>query len=620
MFWKSTLLLSICATACNAVSVTINGTASHAIPTTLYTAAALNAWAPVGSATIEVIADTTPVSSALPNSLQLTVPAGASGNVGFGNSGFFGININSSWTYNASFFYRFPSTTPSTNLTASINLQTSSGTVLGTATAALVPSTTWTQVFVRIKPTASASDANNNFTVTFSGAQAAGRTVNFAMFSLFPPTFKGRVNGMRMDIAETLASMAPSFFRLPGGNNLEGTTAATRWQWNATVGPLVDRPGRLGDWGYINTDGLGLLEYLEWCEDLNMEPILAVWDGYSLNGAALAEGQLDPYIQQAIDQINFAIGDPTTSAPAALRSSLGHPEPFVINHIEIGNEDFISSTASSTYASYRWPDFHGNLSAAFPQLRFLATSTVNSPALTPKPQEWDVHVYQTPSWFATNSFIYDSFARDGTLYFEGEYAAISTNANDLFGSPSDGRLVFPTMQSSTGEAAFMTGLERNSDIVFAASYAPLLGHVDNVQWTPNLVSFDSLTVWPSTSFYAQQMFSLNKGDSYLPSTLPSASGTIFWSVTKRNSPSQVLIKISNTVATSNTLTFILPTTFKTIASSGTAQILTGAQTASNSPTTSPANVVPVTSAITTGATFNFTAPGFSVSVLTIDAS
>lgn len=113
-----------------------------------------------------------------------------------------GININSSWTYNASFFYRFPSTTPSTNLTASINLQTSSGTVLGTATAALIPSTGWTQVFVRIKPTASASDANNNFTVTFSGAQAAGRTVKFAMFSLFPPTFKGRANGMRMDIAE----------------------------------------------------------------------------------------------------------------------------------------------------------------------------------------------------------------------------------------------------------------------------------------------------------------------------------------------------------------------------------------------------------------------------------
>lgn len=215
-----------------------------------------------------------------------------------------------------------------------------------------------------------------------------------------------------------------------------------------------------------------------------MEPILAVWDGrsssaltvavfrgidvkqsglgYSLNGAALAEGQLDPYIQQAIDQvgasyfqfshkvltamqINFAIGDPTTSAPAALRSSLGHPEPFVINHIEIGNEvrtlapshyciidgltrtqDFISSTASSTYASYRWPDFHGNLSAAFPQLRkillpngfnrfssryfghigFLATSTVNSPALTPKPQEWDVHVYQTPSKLAYCSNIH----------------------------------------------------------------------------------------------------------------------------------------------------------------------------------------------------------------------
>lgn len=132
--------------------------------------------------------------------------------------------------------------------------------------------------------------------------------------------------------------MKPAFFRFPGGNNLEGQTFATRWQWNATVGPLLDRPGRVGDWGYVNTDGLGLYEYLIWFEDVGMEPFMAVWAGYSLDGESIAEGDLEPYIQQAIDQINFVIGDPATSAPAALRAQLGHPEPFTLHYVEVGNE------------------------------------------------------------------------------------------------------------------------------------------------------------------------------------------------------------------------------------------------------------------------------------------
>ncbi|THG96501.1 hypothetical protein EW026_g5341 [Hermanssonia centrifuga] len=135
---------------------------------------------------------------------------------------------------------------------------------------------------------------------------------------------------------------------------------------------------------------------------------------------------------------------------------------------------------------------------------FIATSDAFSPILSPTPQAYDVHVYQIPSWFAENSFYYDSFERNGTKYFEGEYAAISTNANDIFGTSADGRLLFPTMQSSSGEAAFMTGLERNSDIVFAASYAPLLQHVNSTQWTPDLISFDAGSVIRSTSFYVQK--------------------------------------------------------------------------------------------------------------------
>jgi len=417
---------------------------------------------------------------------------------------------------------------------------------------------------------------------------------------------------MRVDIATVLSEMGPSFFGLPGGNNLEGQTVDQRWQWNATVGPLLNRPGRVGDWGYINTDGLGLMEYLNWCEDLGMQAIMAVWSGFALGGTSVAEDQLGPYIQQAIDQIHFVIGDPKASAPAALRASLGHPEPFPLTYVEIGNEDFF---APSTY-TYRWNEIVTALEAEFPQLKFIATSDTFSPILSPNPLQYDVHVYQTPTWFAQNSFFYDGFERNATKYFEGEYAAISTNASDIFGTPADGRLNFPTMQSSSGEAAFMTGLERNADIVFAASYAPVLNHVANSQWTPNLVSFDSGNVYPSTSYYVQKLFSLNRGDAYIPSTLPNATGTLFWSVVRKTSTREIIIKISNTVGTAAPVTFVLP--FATVARTGTAQVLSGAAVASNTPTT-PAAVVPKSSTITTGKTFTYNAPGFSVSVLTFVA-
>ncbi|KAJ3878682.1 glycoside hydrolase family 51 protein [Lentinula edodes] len=624
-----TSLAFLCVSVKSQITIVVNGTASHPIPSTLLLqnrafqmvdttdqTTALNAWHSVNGAQLTVIEETVPVSSALPNALSVVIPSGSSGQVGVGNEGYFGIKVNSSDMYNASFFYRFP-VASSFNGTATVGLQTSTGEFLGGSNVTLSGSqTSWLQVNTTIQPTITPDSLTNNFTVTVDGAELAGQTINFAMFSLFPPTFKNRPNGMRIDIAETLSAMAPSFFRLPGGNNL-GQTVATRWQWNNTVGPLVDRPGRVGDWGYVNTDGLGIFEYLTWCEDLNMQAIMAVWSGFALGGTSIAEDDLGPYIQQAIDQINFAVGDPAESDAAALRASLGHPDPFPVVHVEIGNEDFF---AADTY-TYRWNQYITALQATFPNLSFLATSDTFNPILIPNPAEWDIHVYQTPSWFAENSFIYDGFERNGTHYFEGEYAAISTNPNDLFGTPADGRLTFPTMESSTGEAAFMTGLERNSDIVFAASYAPLL----NVSTTifsigPHLaeVAFVAWNVYPSTSYYVQQLFSLNRGDEYLPSTLPDADGTTFWSVVRKTSvvPNEIIIKVVNTVGAASNVIFQLPFSVEDTA---TVQLLTGAETDSNTPT-APNIVTPQHSSLVVSETFAYTAPGFSVSILTLITS
>jgi alpha-N-arabinofuranosidase len=280
--------------------------------------------------------------------------------------------------------------------------------------------------------------------------------------------------------------------------------------------------------------------------------------------------------------------------------------------VEVGNEDFF---ASDTY-TYRWHDFVTALQPLFPNIEFIATSHPNSPVLSPKPAAWDNHVYKTPSWFQNNTFTYDSVKRDGTKYFEGEYAAFEPDVTATFEAVAAGRLPFPTMQGAAGEAAFMTGLERNSDIVFAASYAPLLGHVTNHQWTPNLLAFDAGSVYLSTSFYVQKLFSQNRGDLYIPSTLPSPSGTLFWSVARKTSGNQIIIKISNTAATAAPLTFVLP--FNTVSTTGSTQVLTGAGPASNTPA-NPNLLVPVAGTIKTAKTFNYTAPAISVSVLTFTA-
>ncbi|KAG6829076.1 hypothetical protein H0H92_005787 [Tricholoma furcatifolium] len=323
---------------------------------------------------------------------------------------------------------------------------------------------------------------------------------------------------------------------------------------------------------------------------------MAVWDGYALGGISVTGDALAPYIQQAIDQvlyvsavvlyipniltkINFVIGDPATSAPAALRASLGHPEPFDLLYVEIGNEDFIGSAPSTI--QNRWNLIVSNLSLTFPQLQFIATSYSSGPVLTPTPAHYDNH---------------------------GEYAVTSTNSSNLYGSTDEGRLSFPTVEGSVGEASFMTGLERNADIVFAASYAPLLGHVNDSQWTPNLVGFD-----------------VNKGDEYLPSTLPDVSGNLFWSVSHKSSTRELFIKassskldIANNDVTEANMTWILPPSLA-VSKTGTAEILTGAADESNTPD-APDAVVPYTTTIHAGQSFNYTAPALSVSVLTLSTA
>lgn len=261
------------------------------------------------------------------------------------------------------------------NFTASIVSDITNETLISTTIASSSVADSWTQHSFDLVPLADASNSNNSFVLTFDAV--SGDVLNFNLISLFPPTYKNTPNGNRIDLMEALADLNGKHFRIPGGNNLEGNSPPYRWLWNATVGNLTDRPGRPDTWGYENTDGLGLVEYMLWCQDLGLEPVLAVWAGEYLDNTIIAEAELGPYVQEAMNELEFLMGDASTTY-GAQRIALGYTDPFNIKFVEVGNEDNLNGGASS-YVSYRFKMFYGRFLRFFLGLpRQLCSHKTNS--------------------------------------------------------------------------------------------------------------------------------------------------------------------------------------------------------------------------------------------------
>jgi alpha-L-arabinofuranosidase len=327
---------------------------------------------------------------------------------------------------------------------------------------------------------------------------------NVTEVSLFPPTYHNRPNGDRVDLSEKLAAMHPRLLRFPGGNYLEGNTIAERFEWKNTIGPIDQRPGHWGPWGYRSSDGMGLAEFLGWCDDLHMEPLLAVYAGFSLAGNRQPDPQivkpgpaLQPFVQDALDEIEYVIGDKSTKW-GGVRARDGHPAPYKLEYVEIGNEDFFDGTGSY---DGRFAQFYDAIKARYPHLKLIATTTVHNRT----PDLYDEHYYRSPAAMEKDATHYDSYDRHGPKVFVGEWASQE-------GQPT------PDMNSALGDAAWMTGLERNTDVVLMNTYAPLLVNVNpgGRQWGTNLIGYDSLTSFGSPSYYAQVMFASNLGDVTLP--------------------------------------------------------------------------------------------------------
>jgi alpha-L-arabinofuranosidase len=443
-----------------------------------------------GGAQGSIALDTTePLSQAQGVSLKLDITSDGK-RVGVANEGFWGIPVKPNTRYRASVYARSDSGVgPLT-----VDIESNDGSAVYASATIPAVSKNWQQYTVDLKTANVPATEAARFVVSASKPGSLW----LDLVSLFPPTFNNRPNGNRIDLMQKLAAMHPSFLRLPGGNYLEGGAIPERFEWKDTIGPLTDRPGHQGPWGYRSSDGFGLLEFLEWCEDLHIQPVLAVYAGYSLNHSYVNPGpDLQPYVQDALDEIEYVTG-PQTSKWGAERAMDGHLAPFPLTYVEIGNEDQFDRSGSY---DGRFAQFHDAIKAKYPALQLIATAHVASRA----PDVVDDHYYRSAAAMERDAGHYDSTSRTGPKVFVGEWASTE-------GNPT------PTMNAALGDAAWLTGLERNSDVVVLASYAPLLVNVNPKahQWGTNLIGYDALSSFGSPSYYAQAMFAENRGDNVLP--------------------------------------------------------------------------------------------------------
>lgn len=467
----------------------------------------LNGWSTYGEGSMN-LSSNEPLSKALPVHLKYSFRTNSTSRSGLLNSGFYGINVQIQ-TYNCSFFYKRSSTSFLLNNKLSlgfrnrINNQTYGQATIDVSSARI---DSWTKFNVAVVVNISANTTENDFFIEFPLESNGDFELN--LISCFPRTYKDRANGARIDIAQAFADLKPGFIRLPGGNDLEGHSIAGRFIWNQTIGPLEDRPGRLGTWTGYNTEGFGLIELMTFAEDIGATPILDVYAGYSLDQISVPKDKLQPYIDEVIDEIDFLIAPANESRMGALRASLGRVEPFDIKYVEIGNEDW-AGLGLITYR-YRWPAYYDALSKRYPNMTFIATTT----ELISSPPAADDHHYRGTQFFIDNFRHYEQFDRSSPKRLIGEFAAVE----EIYDATESILIPYPTVKTAVAESVYRIGFERNSDIVLGGCYAPLLQNVADTQWTPNFILFNANTLVKSTAYLAQQMFGQYLGNILLNST------------------------------------------------------------------------------------------------------
>ena len=489
------------------------------------------------------VRDAEPFSTKNPHYIRLATTTASP--FGIANEGFRGMGVRQGEAYDFSAQIRHVAGNPGLQ----VRLYAEDGTVLDTVELREL-SPTWQTVRATFHPRD--TDAKARLAVLLTGVG----NVDLDFISLFPHnTWKQRPGGLRADMVQALADLQPGFIRFPGGCIVEGSTLAYRYQWKNTLGHVAERPLLLNRWNveflhrptpdYFQSFGFGFFEYFQLCEDLGAQPLPILNCGMACqfnSGELCPLDDLAPYIQDALDLVEFANG-PVSSPWGARRAALGHPTPFHLQMLGIGNEQwgpqYIERYAKfATALKQRYPDLQlisgagpapgdDRFKFAWSQLRELRADII------------DEHSYAKPDWFYANANRYDAYDRNGPKVFMGEYAAQSVAVV----SPKNQN----NLECALAEAAFLTGLERNADVVRLASYAPLFANTAAWQWTPDLIWVDSLQVTRTPSYYVQQLFSRNRGNEILPLEIAGQdSGSPLYASAARDTVAhEIILKVVN---------------------------------------------------------------------------
>lgn len=480
----------------------------------------------------------------------LRVKQATEGNYGLANEGFRGMGVVANQTYDFSVLAKLAKNATSQ---LRIELVNSEGKIIGESK--VMPDQPYWKKY-KTTLVSSATDPKASLRIWFTGTGS----LDLDMISLFPEdTWHHRPGGLRKDLVQLLADLKPGFIRFPGGCIVEGRDLSNRYQWKKTVGDVDNRKLIINRWNtefdyrstpdYYQSFGLGFYEYFLLSEDIGASPLPILNCGMAcqFNTAEVVPvDQLDPYIQDALDLIEFANG-PITSKWGKLRASMGHPAPFHLKMMGVGNEQW-----GPQYVE-RYTYFAKAIKQQYPDIQLINSTGpyssgeyfnyLNDTLRKMHADFLDEHYYKPPEWFLQNAKRYDNYDRKGPKIFAGEYAAHSV------GVPNG--VTKNNWRSALAEAAFMTGLERNADVVNMASYAPLLAHVDGWQWSPDLIWFDNLHSYGTPNYYVQKMFANNRGNEVIPISLDNevvaGKDSLYASATLDTKQKVLILKVANTI-------------------------------------------------------------------------
>ncbi|MDR2146357.1 MAG: carbohydrate binding domain-containing protein [Tannerella sp.] len=499
-----------------------------------------------------------------PHYVRLKYPGHPHKHTGLENEGFFGIGVKEKAAYRFSVWARVPDGQESKMRVELIKNDTQEETQVFTSKELVINSKEWKKYEVVLESPRTEAKAHLRIFLT------SRETVDLEHVSLFPvDVWKGQENGLRRDLVEALAAIKPGVFRFPGGCIVEGTDLDTRYDWKKTVGPVENRPLNENRWhytfphrffpDYFQTYGLGFYEFFRLSEDIDAEPLPVLSCGLACQfqnddpSAHVPVLELAPYIQDALDLIEFANGDVSTKW-GKLRADMGHPKPFNLKYLAIGNEQW-----GEEYPEHLAP-FIKAIHGKYPNINIIGSSGPGSEGeqfdylwkemRQLKVDLVDEHFYRPESWFLAQGARYDQYDRKGPKVFAGEYACHGRGKK------------YNHFHASLLEAAFMTGLERNADVVYMATYAPLLAHIEGWQWRPDLIWFDNLRVMKSSSYWVQYLYGNNKGTNVLnltmdgkPVTGAAGQNGLFASAAWDQNEKSVILKIVNTSDTPQRILF-----------------------------------------------------------------